>query len=710
MAEKIVEKPITDIIHESFIEYAREVIEDRALPDARDGLKPVQRRILYTMYLSGLLPEKPFRKSVATVGEVMKSLHPHGDQSIYNAMVKLAQTFVRRYPLIEGHGNFGTMDDSPAAMRYTESRLSSAATWMLRDLEKATVDFRNNYDDTQKEPLVLPAIFPNLLVNGGSGIAVGIASEIPPHHMGEVVDAILAYMDDPKIDVTGLMAHIHGPDFPTGGIVSPDGLRECYTAGVGKIVIRGRVTIEELPGDKRQLVITEIPFQVSKNGLTAKMAQYIEGRQANDVVEIRDESDKNGTRIVVEMSAGGDAESLLEELYKKTDLQTNYSYNMVALVDGKPKTMPLIEIIDVFVRHKTEIIRRRAEFELQKAKDRNHILLGLEKAVSILDDIIKTIRASKTTKQARESLCSIFGFSEMQANAILDIRLQRLTVLEIDALQKENKEIVRTIRGLETLLSSDKNVAKSLREELVRLKDMFADERKTLISHFEQVQIKTQVERFTLQIAPNGKIKKLAEGYRGERGVVLKTDSTKTILLFDSEGNVSHFTGQSLPQTVNGKIVGMVNEDDCSDTSDVLFVTSNGLVKKSAFSEYKSLKNGVVAIKVAQNESVVAVFFGDLPSDLLLFSHNGMAIRFEHGEVRQIGRVAAGVRGVRLEERDRVVGALLVPADVSKGKIGVQTETGASVIDVGAVRKQSRDGKGVRIIKNGFIKAVDGIL
>ena len=432
----IIERPIAEIIHESFIDYAKEVIEERALPDVRDGLKPVQRRILYTMYRSGFTPDKPFRKSAATVGEVLKNLHPHGDASVYNALVKMAQTFNRRYPLVEGHGNFGTIDDSPAAMRYTESRLSSIAMQMLEDIDKEVIKWRDNYDDTMKEPEVLPSMIPNLIVNGGSGIAVGVASNIPPHNLGEVVDAICAYIKNPKITTRELMKYIKGPDFPTGGIVSPEGLLECYETGTGTAMVRGKVIIEELPNDKKLLVITEIPYKVSKENLISRIAKVIEKECANDVKEIWDESNKSGIRIILEVNNGVDVEKLLEKIYQKTPLQINFNYNLVALVDSKPRLLSLKEIIKEFVNHRKEVVERRTNYELTKAKNRVHILEGLIKAFDNVDEIIHIIRKSKNVTEARKSLIKATGLSIAQVQAILDLRLQRLARLEVEGLQK----------------------------------------------------------------------------------------------------------------------------------------------------------------------------------------------------------------------------------------------------------------------------------
>lgn len=699
MPEKIIDRPINDIIAESFLDYAREVIENRALPDVRDGLKPVQRRILYCMHELGLEPDKPHKKSARIVGEVLGKFHPHGDAAVYGALVNMAQPFNKRYILVDGQGNFGTVDDPPAAMRYTEARLSPFAIEMLRDLEKDTVDWQNNFDDTLKEPVVLPSMFPNLIVNGTMGIAVGIASSIPPHNLAEVIDGICAYISNPDISVKELMQYIKGPDFPTGGIVSPEGLLKCYESGTGSIKIRSRVSIEELPDDRKQLVISELPYQVSKSSLLNKIAKYIESRKVDDVVEIRDESDQSGTRIVIEMDCGGNAEQLLDELFKKTELEASFSYNLVALVDGKPKTLSLKDMIAEFVKHKKEVVRRKTEYDLKKARAREHILEGLIMAVSIIDDIIASIKKSRNPKEAKSNLMQDYGFSEEQAQAILDMKLQRLTALEVKTLQDELKEVRKIISVLGKILSSEENILKEVKKRLLEIKAKYPDERKTLIQEFDKVEIKTLVEKFTLQISENGKIRKLSENYSGDRGVVLKTDSAKTILFFDEKGYVQKHAGNALPQSTENSVVGLCNEDDYSDADSVVFITSDGMIKKTSFAEYKSTTKNSIAIKLGRGAKVVKVFFEKDPSDIVLLTKKGFVIRFSDEDVRQVGRIAAGVRAIKLEEGDEVIGATTVQSDKKNGSIKIQTGQGEVVVPLDKVKKQNRGGKGVRILK-----------
>ncbi|NLZ51946.1 MAG: DNA topoisomerase 4 subunit A [Thermoanaerobacteraceae bacterium] len=694
MAVNIVERPIADIIHESFIDYAKEVIEDRALPDVRDGLKPVQRRILYTMYRSGFTPDKPFRKSAATVGEVLKNLHPHGDASIYNALVKMAQSFNKRYPLVEGHGNFGTIDDNPAAMRYTESRLSPAAMLMLEDIDRNVVEWKDNYDDTMKEPEVLPSMLPNLIINGGSGIAVGVASNIPPHNLEETIDAICAYIKKPAITTKELMKFIKGPDFPTGGIVSPKGLLECYETGTGTAVIRGRVVVEELPDDKRQLVITEIPYQVSKESLISRIANLVENENIEDVIEIRDESDKDGIRIIIEVDSKADVEKILGRIYAKTPLQSNFNYNVVALVDNKPKVLPLREAIKEFVNHRKEIVIRRTRYELNKARKRQHILEGLIVAVDNIDEIIRIIRNSKSVAMARKELLKATRLSEVQVQAILNLKLQRLVHLEVEALKKELKKLVKVIERLESILKSEENVLKEIIKELQKIKRDNPNERKTEIIEFDKISIKTKVDRFTLQINDNKSVRKLSPDYRGNRGATLKTDSTKTIVSFDEEGYIRKFTSRTLPSRVKCKVLALCNEDEVADDADIIFVTTDGQIKKSAFSEYREIKEDSAALKLNEKAKVASVLIGRDESEIIIITEKGFVIRFDHLDVRQIGRIGIGVRAIRLEDGDKVVGAITVNPNDSK-KLQVETRSGEKKsLEIRKITSQGRGGKG----------------
>ncbi len=707
MAVNITERSIEDIIHESFIDYAKEVIEDRALPDVRDGLKPVQRRILYTMYRSGFTPDKPFRKSAATVGEVLKNLHPHGDASIYNALVNMAQTFNKRYPLIEGHGNFGTIDDAPAAMRYTESRLSPVAMLMLEDIDRDVVEWKNNYDDTMKEPEVLPSMIPNLLINGGSGIAVGVASNIPPHNLGEVIDAICAYINNPDITVKELMTYIKGPDFPTGGIVSPEGLLECYETGVGTAVIRGRVVVEELPNNKRQLVITEIPYKVSKENLISKIAKLMEDEKVNDVIEIRDESNKDGMRIIIEVNGNADIEKLLESMYAKTPLQVNFNYNVVALVDNKPKLLSLKDAIKEFVDHRKEVVVRRTKYELEKARKRLHILEGLIIAVDMIDEIIKIIRNSKNVAAAKKELLKATKLSEEQVQAILDMRLQRLVRLEVEALKKESQGLVKTIKQLENIIKTENNVLKEIVKELQKIKQDYPDERKTEVIEFDKISVKTKVEKFTLQINGNKSVRKLSPDYKGDRGVTLKTDSTKTIVAFDEEGYVRKFTAATLPDKVESRVLALCNEDEIGSDTDVIFVTSDGQIKKSAFSEYSAVKGDAIAVKLNDKSKVASVFIGNEQSEIIAVTEKGFVIRFDHTDVRQIGRVGMGVRAIRLEDGDRVVGAVTVSPKDNRILL-VQTDSESRELEIKKVAKQGRGGKGSNLFAPAKVIEVTG--
>lgn len=696
MSEKLLDRSISDIIHESFIEYAKEVIEERALPDSRDGLKPVQRRILYTMYKSGFTPDKPYRKSAATVGEVLKSFHPHGDASVYNALVKMAQSFNRRYTLIDGHGNFGTVDDNPAAMRYTESRLSQIAMLMLKDIEKDVVDWRNNYDDTDKEPIVLPSMIPNLIINGGSGIAVGVATNIPPHNLNETIDAICAYIDNPNITTKELLLYLKGPDFPTGGIVSPTGLLECYEKGVGTITIRGRIVIEELPKNKKQIVITEIPYRVSKNELLSKIENLVE--EEDFVLEIRDESNKNGIRVVIEMGEKSDEKKLLEKLYNKTPLQIKFSYNCVALVNNKPKLLSLKEMISEYVCHRKEVVIRRIRYDLNNAKNKLHIVEGLIKAVQDIDNVINIIRSSKNTTEAKKRLIKEINLTEEQVQAVLKLQLQRLTRLEISSLKKELDTLHKTIKKLEHILSNDKNIENEIKKELLEIRKSIPSKRKTLIKDFDELEIKSRVEEFTLQINDSRKVRKLSPNYRGDRGIILKTDSTKTICLFDEDGYIRKFTGIDIPDIVVSKVLALCNEDEIDEETDIIFVTTDGQIKKSVFKEYIGLSEDSMALKLNEGAKVAAVLIGSGIEEILIITKKSFIIRFNHTNVRQIGRIGIGVKGIRLEDGDIVVGAVLVSPN-DKGVLKIETDAGEKEIEINSIPTQKRGGKGTKLFK-----------
>lgn len=704
MTEKIIERDLNEIITESFRDYAREVVENRALPDARDGLKPVQRRILYAMRELGLSHDKPFRKCARIVGDVLGKYHPHGDASVYNALVNLAQPFNRRYILVEGQGNFGTLDDPAAAMRYTEARLSALAEEMLRDLEKDMVTWQNNFDDTTKEPKVLPALIPNLLVNGSSGIAVGLACNIPPHNLGEVIDGICAYIENPEVSVEELLRLIKGPDFPSGGIVSPVGLKEAYESGVGSIAIRSRVAIEGLPDARQQVVISEIPYQVSKQSLIEKMARYIEGRAAQDVEEIRDESDQNGIRIVIEMKRGGNPEGLLKELFEKTELQTSFGCNFVALVSGKPATMSLRDMIAEFVAHRKDVVERRVRYDLSKAELRIHIIEGLIRAVEQIDAIVACIKGSADPKDAKENLMTKFAFSETQAQAILDIRLQRLTKLERQTLLKEKKELEASVARFRDILSSDRSVLLEVKRELEDIRAKYSDPRRTLIADFVDIRAQAKVEAFTLQINTNGKVRRLSESYSGDKGLTLKTDSTKIIWMFDSEGAIVKFGGSDIPQSLDRNVVNMCNMDDYSPETPIIFVTSDGQVKKSSFQDYSDVKHEAQAIKLSKGAKVIRVVFGALDRDLTLLTRSGYAIRFSCEDLRPVGRVAAGVRGIKLSPGDCVV-ACLLPNESVKITTALNQAFDLTPNDLAV---QNRGGRGQRVFKAEVISVERG--
>ncbi|MEC2444311.1 DNA topoisomerase IV subunit A, partial [Bacillus cereus] len=556
-AEKFHDLPLEDVLGDRFARYSKYIIQDRALPDARDGLKPVQRRILYSMYVEGNVHDKAFRKSAKTVGNVIGNYHPHGDSSVYEAMVRLSQTWKVRNVLVEMHGNNGSVDGDPAAaMRYTEARLSPIASELLRDLDKETVEFVSNFDDTSEEPVVLPAAFPNLLVNGSTGISAGYATEIPPHHLGEVIDATMMRIDKPNSTVDDLLTVMKGPDFPTGGIIQGiDGIKKAYETGKGKIIIRGKAEVETVRGGKQQIVITEIPYEVNKANLVKKMDELRLDKKLDGIAEVRDETDRTGLRIVVELKKEANAEGILNYLYKNTDLQIPYNFNMVAINNRRPTLMTLPKILDAYIGHQKEVITRRSQYELRKAENRQHIVEGLKKALSILDQVIETIRASKDKRNAKDNLSAKFGFTEAQAEAIVSLQLYRLTNTDITALQEEADELNKKIIELQAILQSEKRLLQVIKTDLKRVKKTYSDDRRAIIEdQIEEIKIDVEVmipqEDFIVTVtkevylkrtglrshnASNGKDFGMKEG-----DILLErfdTNTTETVLLFKNKGN-----------------------------------------------------------------------------------------------------------------------------------------------------------------------------
>ena len=741
---------LEEVVGDRFGRYSKYIIQDRAIPDVRDGLKPVQRRILYAMYEAGNTPDKPYRKSAKTVGDVMGNYHPHGDASIYEGMVRMAQPWKMAHPLIDGHGNWGSLDDDPAAaMRYTEARLAPIAMEMLRDIEKRTVLFKDNFDNTAKEPVVLPSRYPNLLVNGVSGISSGFATEIPTHNLREVIDACIALMNNPEITVAELMQIIKGPDFPTGGIImGEDGIREAYETGKGRIYIRAKAEIENVRGGKQQIVITEIPYQVVKAKLVASIEQLRMERKVDGIAEVRDESGRGGLRIVIELKKDADAEGILAYLFKKTDLQITYNFNMVAIVNKAPRQLGLKELLSAYIEHQKEVVRNRTEYDLEKAEDRAHILEGLVKALSILDAVIETIRASKNRQNAQENLIAKFGFTERQADAILTLQLYRLTNLEITQLQKELAETNKNIAWLRSILDNPRKLLKVIQDELTEIRDKYGIDRRSVIQgEVEELKVNLEVtvpsEEVIVTISRGGYVKRTSlksftrsggelESAGVKEGDVIRwsfaANTLDSLLLFTQKGQyfllpvhqIPEFrwkdTGTALvnvlPLAKDDRIVSVIpakpqelspkgsdgqKEADSADAGPALvFVTRRGQVKKTPLAEYAASRSmAIAACKVANGDEVVAVLRSDAPQELLLVTEKGMSIRFREEEVSLQGRVAGGVRGITLKDDDAVAAALQVWGD--EGEILVLSDLGyAKRTLLFDYPVQGRGGKGIQ--------------
>ncbi len=719
---RIEERELTQEMRSSYLDYAMSVIVGRALPDVRDGFKPVHRRVLYAMHDLALQPNRPYRKSAFIVGEVMGKYHPHGDSAIYDTLVRMAQEFSLRYPLVDGQGNFGSIDDDPAAaMRYTEARLARLATEMLRDIDADTVDFGPNYDESQSEPLVLPARFPNLLVNGSSGIAVGMATNIPPHNLSEVIGAVKAYMTNPEIDLAGLMEHVKGPDFPGGGMMSMEGIRDAYASGRASVKVRARAHIEPLKGGRESIVISELPFQVKKGGdggLVTKIADLVREKKINGISDLRDESDRSGMRLVIELKRGGDpAEVVLNQLYKHTPMQNTFGVNMVALVDGVPRTLSLKELIEAYVDHQREVVTRRTQHQLRRAEARAHILEGLLIALDNLDAVIELIRASKDTDEAREGLMEKFELSELQAQAILDMRLARLTALESDKVREEHAELVEQIAELRAILGDPGRVDTLIVDELDEIDGRYGDERRTEITHFEgDMNIEDMIadQQMVISITNSGYVKRLPlvtyrQQHRGGVGVMgmemkegdyiehLHICSTHDFMLFfTNRGKVYRLKVYELPEgsrTSKGRalvnvlplrdkerVMAVIPTRDFSEGKYLAFATAKGLVKKTEFTSYntKIKADGIIAIKVRDGDELVGVRLTSGEEDLLLVSKSGHASRFSESAVRPMGRDTSGVKGMNVagkigNEQNRVL-AMDVARD--DAQLFVVTENG----------------------------------
>jgi DNA gyrase subunit A len=702
----------------SYMDYAMSVIVGRALPDVRDGLKPVHRRVLYAMHEAGLQPTRAYRKCARVVGDVMGNYHPHGDQAIYDTLVRLAQDFALRYPLVDGQGNFGSVDDDPpAAMRYTEARLAKLATEMLRDIDADTVDFTPNYDESRQEPLILPSRFPNLLVNGSAGIAVGMATNIPPHNLGETVDAVVAYIDDPDIDVAGLMQHVKGPDFPTGGIiVGRKGIHEAYESGRGRVVMRARAHVEPLRGGKEAIIVTELPFMVKKGGkggLIEKIADLVREKKISEISDLRDETDRSGMRVVIELKRDAMPKVVLNKLYKHTALQQTFGVNMVALADGVPRTLDLREMVRFYVLHQKEVVTRRTKDELRRAERRAHILEGLLVALSNIDEVIELIRSSPDPEAAREGLVARFSLSLEQAQAILDMRLQRLTALETDKIKQEHKDLVERIKELRAILGDEGRLYGLIKEELLEIREIYADERRTEITAAEDefdLEDLIAEEQMVISITRSGYIKRLPlSTYRKQKrggvgviGMEIKEDdyiehlricSTHDYLLFfTNKGKVYRLKVYELPEgarTAKGRALvnllplregesvrDVIQTRDFSESRYLVFGTKQGLIKKTELRAYNTpiRADGIIALNLRDGDELVSVRGTSGEDDIIMVSKSGYAARFNESRVRAMGRDTSGVRGMNVSEKGNRVLSMDVALDETE--LFVVTENG----------------------------------
>ncbi|EJH4706924.1 DNA gyrase subunit A [Listeria monocytogenes] len=747
--QRITEINLNKEMRTSFLDYAMSVIVARALPDVRDGLKPVHRRILYAMNDLGMTSDKAYKKSARIVGEVIGKYHPHGDTAVYFTMVRMAQDFSYRNMLVDGHGNFGSVDgDMAAAMRYTEARMSKISMELLRDINKDTIDYADNYDGSEREPVILPARFPNLLVNGSSGIAVGMATNIPTHHLGEVIDGVLALSHDPEITIRDLMEYIPGPDFPTAGmIMGRSGIRRAYESGRGSITVRGRVDIEEKKNGKETIVITEIPYQVNKARLVERIAELAREKKIDGITSLNDESDRSGMRIVIEVRRDISASVIVNNLFKMTALQTTFGINMLALVDNHPKVLNLKEILYYYLEHQKVVIRRRTEFELRKAEARAHILEGLRIALDNIDAIIKLIRGSKTSDVAKEGLMTQFNLSDKQAQAILDMRLQRLTGLEREKIEEEYQNLVALINDLKAILADDERILEIIREELEEIKVKYADKRRTEILAGDLVSLEDEdlipEEEVAITLTKRGYIKRLPlstyrsqrRGGRGIQGIstheddfvehLVATSTHDTLLFFTNTGKVYRSKGYEVPEygrTAKGipiinllgiesqeQVNAVINLSEFTDDSYLFFTTKHGVVKRTTLSQFAKIRqSGLRAVELRENDELISVQMTDGSKNMIIATKHGQSIYFPEENIRVMGRTAAGVRGIRLREDDEVIGMEVLEDDE---KVLVVTEKGyGKQTPASQYPLRNRGGMGVKTVtiteKNGNLVAM----
>ncbi len=731
--QKIIVRDIEKEMKKSFLDYSMSVIVSRALPDVRDGLKPVHRRILYTMYEDNLTPGRPHRKSATTVGDVLGRYHPHGDASVYDALVRMAQTFSLRYPLIDGHGNFGSIDgDPPAAYRYTEARMARMAMHMLENIEKETVDFMPNFDDQRKEPVVVPSRFPNLLVNGSTGIAVGMATSIPPHNLGEVVDAVIKVMDEPETTIDEIMEVIAGPDFPTGGIIlGKAGMREAYHKGRGRILVRARAEIEEYKPDRYRIIVSEIPYMVNKARLVESIADHVKNKKIEGISGLRDESNKEGMRVVIETKRDANANIVLNQLYRYTQMQETIPVILLALDQGVPKIMTLKEMIEKYIEFQRQVIERRTRYDLRRALEREHILQGLKIALDYIDEVIAIIRANKSITEAKEALMERFSLSDIQSQAIVDMRLGRLTGLEREKIEAELADIEEKIKEFNAILASTERIHEIIKAELMEIRDKFGDKRRTEISLIEgEIDVEDLIEEHTCTITLTnmGYIKRVPLStykaqHRGGRGInamntkeedfiaeMFISSTHDTAMLFTSKGRVHKLKCYEIPEasrTARGsnivnlipldpdeRISAMIRVHDFDEGGFLTMITKSGIIKRTALEEYKSTrKGGVNAIVLDEEDELVRVKLTDGEQSIVLATHNGMAIRFMETDARPLGRVTRGVKAIDLEQGDYVIG-MSVTRDGAK--LMSVTEYGyGKKTDLSEYKIQNRAGKGL---------------
>ncbi|QQZ11246.1 DNA topoisomerase IV subunit A [Heyndrickxia vini] len=735
--EKFQDLPLEEVLGDRFGRYSKYIIQDRALPDARDGLKPVQRRILYAMHVEGNTNEKGFRKSAKTVGNVIGNYHPHGDSSVYEAMVRMSQDWKVRNGLIEMHGNNGSIDgDPPAAMRYTEARLSAIASELLNDIDKDTVDFIPNFDDTSKEPTVLPARFPNLLVNGSTGISAGYATDIPPHHLGEVIDGTIMRIEKPDCSIDDLMKVIKGPDFPTGGIIQGiDGIRKAYETGKGKIVVRGKTEIESVRGGREQIIVTEIPYEVNKANMVKKIDELRLDRKVEGISEVRDETDRTGLRIVIELKKDAHADGVLNYLFKNTDLQITYNFNMVAIANRRPKLMGLKELLDAYIGHQKEVVTNRTKYDLHKAKERQHIVEGLMKALSILDEVISTIRASKDKRNAKDNLIEQFQFTEAQSEAIVSLQLYRLTNTDITALQKESKELKQKIEELTSILDSERNLLNVIKKELKEIKKKYVNDRRALIEEkIEEIKINLEVmipnEDVMVTVTKDGYVKRTSmRSYSASNGqdlAIKETDrvlfqeeinTTSVVLLFTNKGNYLYCPVHELPDIrwkdlgqhitniipieKDERIVKVIEIKDFNTTNYLLFITRNGMAKKTELIQYNAQRYSkpLVAINLKGDDEVVDVHLTDGSKDVFIGTYLGYGLWFDEEEVNIVGARAAGVKGINLKDGDYVTSGKIIE-NTKEEAIFIATQRGAvKKMKLSEFEKATRAKRGVVMLR-----------